>query len=610
MSWKKIAWLVIIVLLAAFVLAYASPAFLKTSDIDSAIFQYAGNGIRSGQLPYRDIYDHKPPAIFYINALGLALGGGSRWGIWIIELLSLSTAGAFCALYLKRFFGAVPAMLATAAFLLNISFFHEGGNLTEEYALPFEFGALFFLGLWAAGKRPRLMAILIGFSIACASTFKQPLGALAVSFFVFLFMSTYKKQGRRHFFATLAWVAFGFITVWLGWFAFFAFHGALAQFWEAAFSYNFALSSISPFQRFLAIKLALQTLFTIAPYYLFALLAWMVLIAFLLLNSHKLHSFLSGRWPGWLLIGLGLVLAHDGIFLRGFTLYPAEYFGPYHMGTFIFGIIILIFGICWLTTPLPNLILPLFHKPDTIEHSPLFLPLFVAALDLPIQLLMISLSGNNFGHYYMSILPSMTVLCAYFFWSQYSHPDRRQAVVWTAVLAIPVFWYGCNSIMQKTTINENGTAKDIAAYVQEVTQPGDPVFFWGNLVPLYIESQRLSPSIFYFTDPLFLKGYTNRQHTGPFLEQLQASPPKILIVLPNMHHPFIYTEDPAQCSQLADMEHALQLAYTQYKTDKIFIPDGMPEVYAWICANYTLNEISFSGINDQNHIVYQYTPNR
>ena len=454
------------------------------------------------------------------------------------------------------------------------------------------------------------MAFLIGFSIACASTFKQPLGALAVSFFVFLFMSNNKKRASRQFFTTFAWAAFGFIAVWLGWFAFFAFRGALAQFWEAAFSYNFALSSISPFQRLLAIQLALQTLFTIAPFYLFALLAWMAAIAFLLLNSRKLRSFISGRWPGWLLIGLGLLEAHDGIFLRGFTLYPAAYFGPYHMGTFIIGIIILIFGLCWLTTPLPNLILPLFHRPVTIEQSPLFLPLFVAALDLPIQLLMISLSGNHFGHYYMSVLPSITVLCAYFFWGQYSHPDRRQAVIWTAVLAIPVLWYGCNSIMLKTYINENETAKAIAAYVQDVTQPGDPVFFWGNLTPIYIESQRLSPAASILLIRSFLEDTQIANTPAPFLEQLQASPPKILIVLPNMHHPFIYTEDPAQCSQLADMDHTLQMAYSQYKTDKIFIPDGMPEVYAWICANYTLNEISFSGINDQNHIVYQYTPNR
>ena len=242
MTWKQIAWLVIIVLLAAYALAYASPAFLKISDVDSAIFQYTGNGIRSGQLPYLDLYDHKPPAIFYINALGLALGNGSRWGIWIIELLSLTAAGILCSLYLKPYFGSIPTMIATAAFIINLVFFHEGGNLTEEYALPFEFAALYLLGIWSNGKRPRLMSFLIGFSIAIASTFKQPLGALGIPIIFYFLIVTSKKQSSIRIASTLSWFAIGFFSIWLAWFSFFALNHGLAQFWEAAFAYNFSLS--------------------------------------------------------------------------------------------------------------------------------------------------------------------------------------------------------------------------------------------------------------------------------------------------------------------------------------------------------------------------------
>jgi 4-amino-4-deoxy-L-arabinose transferase-like glycosyltransferase len=610
MSWKKLAWLVVILLLAAFTLAYASPFFSKTSDIDSAIFQYIGNGIRSGQLPYRDLYDHKPPAIFYLNALGLTLGGGSRWGIWIIELFSLTLAGIFCASYLKRFFGTVPAMIATAAFLLNLTFFHEEGNLTEEYALPFEFGALYLLSLWSSAKRPNLLAFLMGISIAFATSFKQPLGALAVSIMIYIFISSVAKKDVSRFLKTLAWFTIGFTTLWMLWFAFFFLNQSFSQFWEAAFSYNFSLASIPITTRFLSLQSALQTLLTTSPYYLFALLSWGAALLFMLIKNGKVQDGLSSRWLGWLFIGLGFYVTYKNIFISGLLLIPAQYFGPHHMVRIIIGILTVMFGVYWLSSNLSDSIRFFFQNQHTNEDSLLFLPLLIALIDFPVQLIMISLSGFNFGHYYMSLLPSATVLCAFLFWSLFSNSNRVQALIWTSALAIPIIWFGVSAIMKKTHFNEDKTIKAVAAYVQSVTQPGDPVFFWSNTAPLYLESERFSPSIYFFTDPLFLRGYTNRQQTGPFLEQLQASPPKMLVVAPNPYHPFVYLGDATQCSQLSDMDYALQTANNQYHTKNIIIPEGMPDVYAWICANYTLNEIELPGIDLWNNQLYRYTPSR
>ena len=343
---------------------------------------------------------------------------------------------------------------------------------------------------------------------------------------------------------------------------------------------------------------------------MFALIAWLAAMVLLLLENLKIHALLSKQWLGWLLIGIGLLKAYNSLFTRGFTLYPAQYFSSHHMLQFIMGIITLLFGIYWLTTDLPDTIRKYFTNANVSNITPLFLPVFIAVLDLPLQFLMISLSGNNFGHYYMSAFPSITVLCAFFFWSLFSNPNRYQAVILTIILAIPVFIFGINKITEKTRINENKTIKAVATYVQSKTQPDDPVFFWSNTVPTYLESERLSPSIFYFTDPLFLKGYTNRQHTEPFLTQLQAAPPKIIIATPNKTQPLLYIDDPTQCNQLADMENALQIVYNQYNTQNIYIPDGMPDVYAWICANYTRNEISLPGIDHWNDAVYFYTPNR
>jgi 4-amino-4-deoxy-L-arabinose transferase-like glycosyltransferase len=42
-------------------------------DRDEGVFGYAGQVILDGGLPYRDVLDHKPPVVFYLNALALLL---------------------------------------------------------------------------------------------------------------------------------------------------------------------------------------------------------------------------------------------------------------------------------------------------------------------------------------------------------------------------------------------------------------------------------------------------------------------------------------------------------------------------------------------------------
>ena len=79
--------------LAFYALAPAAPSLTQIPNIDYSIFQYVGERIREGQLPYRDVFDHKPPLIFYLDALGLTLGGGSRWGIWALQLIAVGSAG-------------------------------------------------------------------------------------------------------------------------------------------------------------------------------------------------------------------------------------------------------------------------------------------------------------------------------------------------------------------------------------------------------------------------------------------------------------------------------------------------------------------------------------
>jgi hypothetical protein len=109
---------------------------------DSGMYTYVSSQLLHGRTPYVNAWEHKPPAIFFIDAAALLLGGGSRWGLYAMEaafLLGAAVAG-FAAL--KTIFGPGPAMLASVVWLGALSRLLQGGNLTEEYALLFSFVSL------------------------------------------------------------------------------------------------------------------------------------------------------------------------------------------------------------------------------------------------------------------------------------------------------------------------------------------------------------------------------------------------------------------------------------------------------------------------------------
>lgn len=69
MRLSAIAWLALVTVLLGFKVIEA--AMPQTSD--QGLFNYAARAILRGQAPYRDVFDVKPPAVFYLRALILSV---------------------------------------------------------------------------------------------------------------------------------------------------------------------------------------------------------------------------------------------------------------------------------------------------------------------------------------------------------------------------------------------------------------------------------------------------------------------------------------------------------------------------------------------------------
>ncbi|HUI88571.1 MAG TPA: glycosyltransferase family 39 protein [Anaerolineales bacterium] len=131
----------LIIVLALIVLSQANPG-LSLPDRDYGIFSYIGQQIVLGKLPYKDAWDHKPPAVFYADALGLWMAHGLRWGIWAIEFLCLAAAIWLSYILIKKLWGVFPALCAIAIWTFGLNITLQGGNTTEEFPLPLHFLAL------------------------------------------------------------------------------------------------------------------------------------------------------------------------------------------------------------------------------------------------------------------------------------------------------------------------------------------------------------------------------------------------------------------------------------------------------------------------------------
>ncbi|MCM1388221.1 MAG: glycosyltransferase family 39 protein [Bacillus sp. (in: Bacteria)] len=118
-----------------------SPLFPYSYGWDSAFFQLVGNGMTKGYLPYRDFYDMKGPWLFFIEYAAQLLWRG-RTGIFLLQCVSLCCVLFLCSRIYRRYFGGsgiLKSLITVLPLYVALASTIEGGNLTEEWSLPFIF---------------------------------------------------------------------------------------------------------------------------------------------------------------------------------------------------------------------------------------------------------------------------------------------------------------------------------------------------------------------------------------------------------------------------------------------------------------------------------------
>lgn len=123
MQKRKISFISVSSFILLTICSMTSFLFPIHNRVDQNCFMTIGKGIIYGQVPYRDLFDHKGPIIYFMHAAAALISTNSFIGIFLIQYISL----VILMIYIKKIvclfcseqYSYLLALLTTAIILIN-----------------------------------------------------------------------------------------------------------------------------------------------------------------------------------------------------------------------------------------------------------------------------------------------------------------------------------------------------------------------------------------------------------------------------------------------------------------------------------------------------------
>lgn len=165
---------------------------------DAAIFKQMGLALLRGKVLYVDYFDNKGCILYFIQALGLGLGGD--FFILLMQVLSLTVTLLIWDKMLALYRNERSRLIGIVMALVLLLCFYQDGDLTEEWCLPFaSYPILVYFRSLKSGKRicsTNMFAIGICFGIIAFIRINNAapfLGFIAYYWIQLLFNKSFKE---------------------------------------------------------------------------------------------------------------------------------------------------------------------------------------------------------------------------------------------------------------------------------------------------------------------------------------------------------------------------------------------------------------------------------
>lgn len=211
-------------------------------DIDSSVYKIVGKYWAEGLLPYVDLWDQKGPLIHAIDALGYLIVGNSN-GIFIIQAVSLYITMIYIFKSLCLAFYEALSTFLCFFIVLSLSTDYNGGNLVEEFLLPFISVSYYILLKYLLNgyKDTTILfrfCFFVGLSLAFSffTRLTNALGLCASEFILCLWILYDRKF--KLFGKMILYTLLGCLVITIPVLFYFLYHDAFNEMWYATFTYN------------------------------------------------------------------------------------------------------------------------------------------------------------------------------------------------------------------------------------------------------------------------------------------------------------------------------------------------------------------------------------
>ncbi len=209
---------------------------------DANVFMTIGKSMKHGMKLYLDIFDHKGPCLFLIHQLAYYASENSFLGIYLLEILCIWGFQVFSYRIMRLFTDntiTLPLTVLIGVLFIASDFFWFGDS-AEELSLPILSYSLFLILKFLKTSRPPHLwqSIIMGVGIGLIFWTKFTLLAFYAGALIGLVIIAYRRKQLAILNKVVLQALSGVLMVTFLVFAYFAYHGTLAELFDVYFYTN------------------------------------------------------------------------------------------------------------------------------------------------------------------------------------------------------------------------------------------------------------------------------------------------------------------------------------------------------------------------------------
>lgn len=209
---------------------------------DANVFMTIGKAMLSGELLYRDIFDHKGPVLFFIHELAAWISYKSFLGIYLIEILCYWGFLVYSHKIMRLFANSwivMPLTCLIGVGVVTTDFFFYGDSV-EEFSLPILSYTLYHMLSYLKTQTipSKITLILVGVGMGFIFWMKFTVVVFHFAALIALSVICYRKKNLQDLRQITLWIIAGFLFLSILCILYFISKGTLVDLYNAYFYTN------------------------------------------------------------------------------------------------------------------------------------------------------------------------------------------------------------------------------------------------------------------------------------------------------------------------------------------------------------------------------------